>query len=157
MESTGDRIKKIRNALGLSQSEFGERIGVKKSAISGIETGRQSLASQMSHSVCREFHVSETWLETGEGEMFMKSDEFSLDEFLREHDADQLEIAIVKAYFELDPDLRRLVLQKFKANLERDQKTVEDLEEEYEKSIKRASGSAPGTDTTASNSTAENA
>lgn len=121
MESTGDRIKKIRNALGLSQSEFGERIGVKKSAISGIETGRQSLASQMSHSVCREFHVSETWLETGEGEMFVKEDDFSLDQFLKDHDADQLEVQIVKAYFELPADMRRQLIEAFKANLAREQ------------------------------------
>ena len=164
MESTGDRIKKIRNALGLSQSEFGERIGVKKSAISGIETGRQSLASQMSHSVCREFHVSETWLETGEGEMFEKDEDFSLDQFLKDHDADQLEVQIVKAYFELPADMRRQLIASFKENLAREQSssigplddidaTMADIDretEEYRRQLieqKRAAGELPASDT----------
>jgi len=127
-----DRVKMVRKSpeISLSMEKFGQRLGVGKSTISSIESGTNAITSQMRRSICREFHVSETWLETGEGEMFMKSDEFSLDEFLKERDASQLEIAIVRAYFELDPDLRRLVLKQFKANFEWDQESVEDLESE---------------------------
>jgi len=135
--------------------KFGQRLGVGKSTISSIESGTNAITSQMRRSICREFHVSETWLETGEGEMFMKSDEFSLDEFLKERDASQLEIAIVRAYFELDPDLRRLVLKQFKANFEWDQESVEDLESEYEKSTRKNSGSASNTDSSASSTIAD--
>ena len=127
-----DRVKMVRKSpeISLSMEKFGQRLGVGKSTISSIESGTNAITSQMRRSICREFHVSETWLETGEGEMFVKSDEFSLDEFLKERDASQLEIAIVRAYFELDPDLRRLVLKQFKANFEWDQESVEDLESE---------------------------
>lgn len=152
-----DRIKMIRKdpRVNLTMEKFGERIGVRKTTISGIENGAHAVTPQMRRSICREFRVNETWLETGEGEMFLKDTEFSLDEFLREHDADQLEVAIVKAYFELDPDLRRLVLKQFKANLERDQESVEDLESDYEKSTRKNSGSASNTDSSASSTIAD--
>ena len=44
-------------------------------AISQIETGRNSLTDQMTKAICREFGVDYIWLTTGEGEMFVDSDD----------------------------------------------------------------------------------
>ena len=107
--------------ISLSMEKFGQRLGVGKSTISSIESGTNAITSQMRRSICREFHVSETWLETGEGEMFDKDEDFSLDQFLKDHDADQLEVQIVKAYFELPADMRRHLIASFKENLAREQ------------------------------------
>ena len=64
------RIKKLRESLNLTLEAFGSRIGVTRSAISNIENGRREPTNQLIFSICREFHVSEEWLRTGEGEMF---------------------------------------------------------------------------------------
>ena len=37
--TTGDRIKQLRNTLGMSQEELGQKVGVKKAAINKYETG----------------------------------------------------------------------------------------------------------------------
>ena len=66
----GERIKKIRKHLDLTMEKFGERLGVGKTAISNIENNNRNLTDQMAISICREFNVNETWLRTGEGEMF---------------------------------------------------------------------------------------
>lgn len=66
-----DRIKAIRKATGLTQSEFGIRIGVKGNTIGNYEIGLRSPSDAVIMSICREFNVSETWLRTGEGEMFV--------------------------------------------------------------------------------------
>lgn len=118
-----DRVKMVRKSpeISLSMEKFGQRLGVGKSTISSIESGTNAITSQMRRSICREFHVSETWLETGEGEMFDKDEDFSLDQFLKDHDADQLEVQIVKAYFELPADMRRQLIASFKENLAREQ------------------------------------
>ena len=71
------RVKELRKALGLSGEKFGEKIGLKKVAVSQIETGRNNLTEQTILSICREFNVNEKWLRTGEGEIFKKQ---SLDE-----------------------------------------------------------------------------
>lgn len=71
----GERIKDVRNSLGLTLEKFGEKLGVTKTAISRIEKGERSLTEQMTKSICREFSVDYMWLTTGEGEMFVKSDD----------------------------------------------------------------------------------
>lgn len=70
----GERIKKLRKALGLTQKEFGERIGVKPNTIGTYEIGRSTPIDAVVSLICREFDVDEHWLRTGEGEMFLKKD-----------------------------------------------------------------------------------
>lgn len=66
-----DRIKRIRKINGLTQTEFGEKIGVKGNTVTGYETGLRNPSDAIIVSICREFGVNESWLRTGEGEMFM--------------------------------------------------------------------------------------
>lgn len=71
----GERIKDVRNSLGLTLEKFGEKLGVTKTAISRIEKGERSLTEQMTKSICREFGVDYIWLTTGEGKMFVDTDD----------------------------------------------------------------------------------
>lgn len=64
-----DRIKAIRKAAGLNQTEFGKRVGVSLSAVQKWESGENVLSDAVILLVCREYGVSETWLRTGAGEM----------------------------------------------------------------------------------------
>lgn len=66
-----NRVKEVRKALSLTQTQFGERIGVKGSTITNYESGIRSLSEAAITSICREYNVSERWLRTGEGEMFV--------------------------------------------------------------------------------------
>lgn len=70
-----ERVRELRKTLCLTLEKFGERLGVKKNAISAIENGRNSLTDQMTKAICREFNVDYIWLTTGEGEMFVESDD----------------------------------------------------------------------------------
>ena len=67
-----DRIKKVRTALGLSQQEFADRIGIKRGAVANYEVGRNEPIDAVISLICREFNVSERWLRTGEGDMFVQ-------------------------------------------------------------------------------------
>lgn len=71
----GERIKDVRNSLGLTLEKFGEKLGVTKTAISRLEKGERSLTEQMTKSICREFSVDYMWLTTGDGEMFVETDD----------------------------------------------------------------------------------
>ena len=71
----GERVKEIRKALCLTLEKFGEKLGVGKTAISNIENGNRNLTEQMTKSICREFSVDYIWLTTGQGEMFIDSDD----------------------------------------------------------------------------------
>lgn len=70
LEEQKNQINLLRKKLKLSQEEFGSKLGVGKSAISYIESGRSKLTEQMIKLICNEFNVNEEWLRTGSGEMF---------------------------------------------------------------------------------------
>ena len=65
-----ERIRLLRKELGLNQSDFGNKIGVKQGTVSGYESGARTPLDAVVSSICREFDVNEEWLRTGEGEMF---------------------------------------------------------------------------------------
>ena len=69
-----ERFKMIRNALKLSQDEFGEKLGLTRGAIANVELGRTEAKPLFISLVCSTFNVNETWLRTGEGEMFNEMD-----------------------------------------------------------------------------------
>ena len=77
------RIKALRNALGLNQTDFGAAVGVKQTTVAGYENGTRTPIDAVVSAICREFNVNETWLRTGDGPMFKpKSRNEELFEFL---------------------------------------------------------------------------
>jgi transcriptional regulator with XRE-family HTH domain len=68
-----DKLKTLRRALGLNQREFARQLGIKASAVSMLEVGRNTLTERNIKVICMTFKVSEAWLRTGEGEMFVSS------------------------------------------------------------------------------------
>lgn len=70
-----ERIRELRKNLNLTMEAFGNRIGVSKSTISNIENGNREATEHMIKSICREYGVDYIWLTTGEGEMFVESDD----------------------------------------------------------------------------------
>ena len=155
-----ERIQEVRKNLKLTQTEFGNALGVSRDVINNIENDRLANPSQKTSLyklICREFNISEQWLFSGEGSMFASSAEFSLDDFARAHGATALEMEIMKAYFSIDEGLRKTVLQEFQKNFQSDQAAEDRRKEAEEEYIKKISGAAQKKDSTASNSTGENA
>lgn len=69
----GERIKDVREkARGekLTQTKFGEVLGVSRDVIANLETGRVEPSQVIMNAICMNFNVDEIWLRTGEGEMF---------------------------------------------------------------------------------------
>ena len=112
------RIKQIRKTLKLTLDEFGERIGISKSGLSKIERGVSGTTDQTIRSICREFGVSEVWLRTGEGEMFLPvSEDEQLAEILCHIQMDKDDAfvhtltAALKAYYHLE-DAEKAAVKK---------------------------------------------
>lgn len=147
-----ERIKELRKThLKLSQAAFGEKLGVNRDVINNIENNRLARPEQklsLIKLMCKEFNVNEEWILTGTEPVFVEPDTFSLDEFMKQRGATDLELQIVKACFELEPDTRKMLVEHFKSRFfnsadttsqdddtEKHEPTVEELEEEYKKSV----------------------
>lgn len=77
MSEFKDRLRELRKAVGLSQTKFGEKVGVGLGVIRNLEDGLTSPSTAFLDLICRTYGCSIIWLETGEGEMFreMSADE----------------------------------------------------------------------------------
>jgi transcriptional regulator with XRE-family HTH domain len=74
----GDRVKAIRETKGLKQQEMADILKISRSQITSYETGRRDLNDRTINDICREFNVREEWLRTGEGDMFILTNDDSL-------------------------------------------------------------------------------
>ena len=114
-DKMNERIKLLRKTLKLSGEKFGEKLGVKRSAISDLETGRNNLSEQMLLAICREYNVNEKWLRNGEGEMFIETKESFLENISKQYSLDDLDIKIIESYLNLSPDGREFIKNYIKS------------------------------------------
>lgn len=69
----GLRIGELIKSLGMKKVRFAERVGVDQSYITKLTKGTGQPSDLLITAICREFSVNETWLRTGEGEMFSET------------------------------------------------------------------------------------
>ena len=72
--SINDRIKELRKTLRLSQTAFGERIGLGRGSIKGFDEKTTVPTSSQLVVICKEYNVNSDWLNHGTGEMFLERD-----------------------------------------------------------------------------------
>ena len=112
-----ERIKTIRINAGLTQQQFADRIKVKRNTVATYEMGRSIPSDSAIALICREFGINEEWLRNGIEPIYVQSSTFSLDEFVKSRGASDLELDIMKAYFDLEPDVRKMIIEHFKSRL----------------------------------------
>lgn len=65
-----ENFKILRKNLNMTQREFAEKLGLSQNFIAQIESGSKIPSDRTVSDICRVFHVAESWLRTGEGEMY---------------------------------------------------------------------------------------
>lgn len=97
-----NRIKEIRRKAELTQTQFGERIGLQQNSIARIEAGTRVPSEAVIKAICREFHIRPEWLMHGEGPMTVPTASKTLDEVARRYSESRTFRAILDVYAELD-------------------------------------------------------
>lgn len=100
--SINERLAIIRKEYDLSQDEFGNRLGIKKSAVSKLENGANKPTESMLKLICATYHVNYLWLTEGEGPMM---EVMTTDALVEKYMAGEspVAISIMKAFAKL-PD-----------------------------------------------------
>ncbi|MEC1177417.1 helix-turn-helix transcriptional regulator [Metasolibacillus meyeri] len=109
------RIKFLRQHLALNQREFSARINISQPTLALMEKGQRVVRDIHVAQICSEFNINEKWLRTGEGEMFLSVEVFSLDEQAKKSNLTELEIAIMRGYMNLDLDVREKLMNELEA------------------------------------------
>lgn len=115
-----NRIKQVRVINGLSQDAFGEQIGIKRSSVSLLESGRNTPSNQTILSICRAFNISERWLRTGEGDMLLPKPQDAIDRVAMEFNLSELERRFLVAYMALPETVRKAFVDGMYDNLFRE-------------------------------------
>lgn len=102
-----NRIRAIRKAVGVSQTEFGRRIGVSLGVIKNYEQGKTTLTSPCFELLCSTYKVNPDWLLTGEGEMFVDNAIGILNELQEEFHLSSTEVQLLETYLEMDESDRQ--------------------------------------------------
>ena len=119
-----NRIKKVRKKLNLTQTEFGQKIGLSRDVMANIEGGRIEIKDIVIKSICREFKIDYDWLVNGTG-----GDD--RDDIFQGDDSDAQ--AIVDSVMEGDNEFAKKVLVKF-AKLSEDRwRQLQEILKELEK------------------------
>jgi transcriptional regulator with XRE-family HTH domain len=103
-----DRIRLVRKTLNLKQIEFAGRIGLTQTSLSMIELDKSPLTEKNIKLICATFAVSEDWLRTGSGEMFV-----SLSPYEKE---------LLEVFGKLTPDTQEFILDMARNLLKRQKK-----------------------------------
>lgn len=121
METINRRIAACIESLGVKKVEFAKRLKLSPPYISELCSGKTQPSDRTISDICREFNISETWLRTGEGEMFLQLEDdaefnriceeiqFSGDAFIKQ---------IIYNYWKLD-EKEKAVIRKLISDLPR--------------------------------------
>lgn len=111
--SINERIKEVRQTLGLSQAKFAKDISISNGYIAGLELGNRKVNDRIIKLVCSQYNVSEVWLREGTGSMFVSTPDVRLDH-------------IINVFEQLRPEFQDYVLEQIDRLMELQQKRNDD-------------------------------
>ena len=119
-----ERISKLIQELKIKKVEFATAIGVSQPFVSELCSGAKLPSDRTISDICRVYHVNESWLRTGEGDMFLDlpPDKELDDIFAQIKMSDDNTIkAIIRAYWKL-PDEHKAVIRQLIDDIAEQQK-----------------------------------
>lgn len=140
-----NRIKQLRNAMGLTQQQFADRLKLKRNTVATYEGGRSTPSDAAISLMCQEFNVNELWLRTGEGDMLCpvsRRNELTdiVDRILRD-EPDSFKIRLVSTLLRLD-DKEWAVLEKIATRIVKEQPPVVETRSQREARLLREEADA---------------
>ena len=129
----GNRFKLVRNYYRLTAKDVAEKLYLSQSSISNFENGIRNPSARTIKTFCETFGVNESWLKTGEGEMFAEQGNSEADAIAREYGLGASGAALIRAFAELMsmPD-KEMQEQAFRSVYQTFQSSVHQLDENPE-------------------------
>ena len=127
-----ERLKKIRTALNLTQSEFAEQLRLQRNTISLLETGKRTPSERTIYDICNIFNVTKEYLLNGTEPMFTQTYSDTMEQLKKEFNLDEFSFNLVHEYLKLDPAQREKVRDFFYrvVELESDEQEERSIQQE---------------------------
>lgn len=128
METINERVKAVRVALGMTQKQFAERIGLKTGTVGMYDSGQNNVTEQSIMLICTRFNVSEAWLRTGDGRMFNADD--GIEELQSELGLTDDDTRFIRTFLTFPPEVRARGIEFALEFTERYKSAAPDTEQE---------------------------
>lgn len=114
-----ERVKYIRkNYLNKNQTEFANQLGMKQTSVSTFEKNGATVSEQTIKAILLKYPmISEDWIRYEKGPMIIENARVSLDDYAESKGATKLDLKIIKLYLDLDPDIRKNLVEHFRNGL----------------------------------------
>ncbi len=112
--TANERVRELRKSLGLSQTKFGEKLGVSKDVVVNIELERVELKELMLNLICKTFNVNPLWILDGQGEMFVDTPNILIDNLAVEYNLNPTEKKIISNFVNLSESERNQIIELVK-------------------------------------------
>ncbi len=119
--SIGKRLKNIRKALNLNQTDFGSRINLSQTTIGQYEKETRPLTERVISQLVSEFHINEEYLRHGTGDMFIDQKPKLVRQLAEELALSDREQRLLLTFLSFPPETRAQILdfaQEFAAKLQ---------------------------------------
>lgn len=113
MNDMGQRVREVRTALGLTQTQLGYRVGYAYAQVCRIELGTRKIPDDKLTAFCTALGVDEHWLRTGEGTMFKPYDAHSLAAMVEASTLTLGDVHFIEAFLRSPQDVRNGLVQFF--------------------------------------------
>ena len=108
--SIGNRLKTIRKALDLNQTDFGTRINLSQTTIGQYEKETRPITERVISQLVSEFHINEEYLRHGTGDMFIDQKPKLVQQLAEELALSDREQRLLLTFLEFPPDTRSQIL-----------------------------------------------
>lgn len=106
-----ERIRYFRkDVLDMTQADFANKVKISRSNLGNVETGRISVTDRLLTDICNAFSLSETWLRTGQGEMYEETETTLFAAFAKQYDLSEAEQKAARYLLQLSSEERQQIL-----------------------------------------------
>ena len=111
MNTLNERIKYLRkDILHLTQVEFGKKIGIAGTTVTGWEKRNMKPSETALKMICSEFSVNYNWLVDGDGDIFIEDDNSTIELLKRDYNLRDVEVRLIEEFLKLDENERDVLI-----------------------------------------------
>jgi transcriptional regulator with XRE-family HTH domain len=128
MDAINERFIELRKACKKNQSDFAKVLGLSRSGIADIETGRRNVTEKhlIMLSNWEEYNVNIEWLRTGNGEMFLPNETDILETIRHEYHLTDTQFKFVSNFLRLPENEKDIIFNFLSSVFSDGTETVED-------------------------------
>ena len=134
MDAINERFIELRKACRKSQTDFSKVLGLSRSGVADIETGRRNVTEKhlLMLSNWDEYNVNIDWLRTGKGDMFLPNETDTLELIRKEYGLTDTQLKFVANFLRL-PESEKDIIFHFLESVFTENETIENkVEKELE-------------------------